>query len=239
MIRRLIFILTAAAFARILLLPLNPVNDGLQRLSLLGAMGVAWVGVLVLSWGYRWVRVVLLAVPVLMAVPFLLPGRSVNRAGLREDYVRRMAGFEGTRYVWGGESSRGIDCSGLPRRALRDALLSEGIRRGNGAALRAWVEQWWFDASAKALAAGYRDYTTPLQVRGKLRMMDFSALSPGDLAVTKDGVHVLAYVGGGKWIQADPGAGKVVTLDPRTSESGWFDSPVSLHRWRVLSRDGE
>jgi cell wall-associated NlpC family hydrolase len=142
--------------------------------------------------------------------------------------------FEGTKYFWGGENARGIDCSGLPRRALRDALLSCGMRHANGRAFRAWLEQWWFDASAKALSEGYRGYASPLGVTGTIREMDYGLLKPGDLAITKNGVHVLAYAGDGKWIQADPGVGAVVTMDGRKGDNGWFDADFTTHRWTIL-----
>ena len=64
--------------------------------------------------------------------------------------------------------------------------------------------------------------------------MDYANLSPGDLAVTDNGVHVMVYLGDGKWIQADPGIGAVATLDGRTADNGWFHVPVTTHRWRVL-----
>ena len=101
------------------------------------------------------------------------------------------------------------------------------------------VEQWWFDASAKALGQGHRDYTVPLGLQGTIEEMDYSELEPGDLAVTTNGVHVLAYAGDGKWVQADPGIGAVATLDGRSDENGWFESPVTIHRWAVLSTDKE
>lgn len=180
----------------------------------------------------------MLVSPVLAAVPVMLPGGEIDSEELRADYVRRPGLFEGTRYYWGGENARGIDCSGLPRRALRDALLAHGVRHGNGWAIREWVGQWWFDASARALAEGYRGYTVPVGVGGKIRDMDHVALRPGDLAVTASGVHILAYAGGGRWIQSDPGLGRVVTLDGRVDENGWFLSAVTVHRWRVLA-EGE
>ena len=105
---------------------------------------------------------------------------------------------------WGGESSRGIDCSGLPRRALRDALLAYGIRNLNGRAFRGYVEQWWFDASARALGEGYRDYTSPLGATGTIQEMDYGGLVPGDLAVTTSGVHILAYEATGSGSRLTP-----------------------------------
>jgi hypothetical protein len=233
LIRRLLVVLTIAALVRIALFPLNPVNDVLQRVSLLGAIGIGWLGALILGWrrrGWRWFWI---GFPCVAAVAVLLPGRRIDEAELRADYVRRLADFEGTNYVWGGEGRRGIDCSGLPRRAWRDALRSYGIRHLDGGALRAAVAQWWYDTSARALAAGYRDFTRPLGQAGILRKMDFSQVLPGDLAVTRDGVHVMAYAGAERWIEADPGAGRVITLNARTSESGWLDVPVSLHRWNL------
>jgi cell wall-associated NlpC family hydrolase len=68
-----------------------------------------------------------------------------------------------------------------------------------------------------------------------LREKLIETLLPGDLAITADGVHVMVYSGPGKWIQADPGENKVVTLDPGTSENGWFDSKIAMFRWSQLS----
>jgi hypothetical protein len=61
--------------------------------------------------------------------------------------------------------------------------------------------------------------------------MDDSNLIPGDLAVTKGGLSILVYSGEGRWSQADPGAGAVVTLDGKADRKGWFEIPVTTHRW--------
>jgi hypothetical protein len=192
-------------------------------------------GGLGLVWRNKAFRFTLIGVPLLIGSVFLLPGREMDAVALRKSYVKRMSGFEGTRYYWGGEGSRGIDCSGLPRRAYRDALLGEGLRNLNGRALRMAVAHWWFDASAKALMEGHRSYVVPLGISGTVRSVDMETLLPGDLAITADGVHVMVYSGPGKWIQADPGENKVVTLDPGTSENGWFDSRIAMFRWSQLS----
>ena len=96
-----------------------------------------------------------------------------------------------------------------------------------------YAEQWWFDASAGAIQSGYRDYAVKLTNEGVLRVMSYDGLLPGDLAVTKNGVHMLAYVGDNKWIQADPGQMKVACQDGRNA---WFKSKVTTHRWAVLER---
>lgn len=233
--RRLLLILTLVAVGVAGVVVLHPLNSLLIRLALLGCVAGSWMGMVVLGWRWRWWRVGLLVLPVVAMVPVMLPGGEIDGEELRADYVRRLGVFEGTRYYWGGESARGIDCSGLPRRAMRDALLAYGLRHGNGRAIREWVGQWWFDASARALAEGYRGYTVPVGMAGTIREMDYGKLRPGDLAVTASGVHILAYAGGGRWIQADPGMGRVVTLDGRADANGWFLSMVTVHRWRVVA----
>lgn len=233
--KRLTLIGTLGAIAGIFLIPLNPVNGGTLKLALLACLAGAWLGLVILTWQRRRLRPVVLVLPVLAAIPFLLPGGAIHGDELREDYVRRMSGYEGTKYFWGGESPRGIDCSGLPRRALRDALVSYGVRHLNGRAFRCFLEQWWFDASAKALGEGYRDYTVPLGTTGTIQKMTYEGLVPGDLAVTADGIHILAYLGDGVWIQADPGIGAVASLPGRTAGNSWFDTPVTTHRWRLFA----
>lgn len=69
---------------------------------------------------------------------------------------------------------------------------------------------------------------------GKLRDLDFSNLSLGDLAVTADGRHVMVYLRDGKWIQADPLAAKVIVGHAVRDEISWFNSRVTMHRWMVL-----
>jgi cell wall-associated NlpC family hydrolase len=234
--RRLILIFTFGAFAGIFVIPLNPVNSKILNLALLSCIVGTWIGFTILTWRRKPLRVATLILPFLVAIPFILPSGEIDPDELRQDYVRRINELEGTKYFWGGESSRGIDCSGLPRRAFRDALLAYGIRHFNGRAVRGFIEQWWFDANAKVLAAGYRNYTSPIGTSGTIQKMSYEALLPGDLAVTTNGIHILAYAGDGRWIQADPGMGVVVTLDGRTDDNGWFLAPITTHRWQLLAQ---
>lgn len=233
---RYIAIFTVAALVAVVVIWLNPVNSTLNRLVFLLGMDVVWFGALLLSWKWKWCRIGLLLLALVSVIPFLLPGRAINQEELRSSYLKHMAEFEGTTYHWGGESSRGIDCSGLPRRALRDALLEYGIKHADGGAFRMLAQQWWFDTSAEALGQGYRGFTENLEKKGKISEMSYKDLQPGDLAVTTSGVHVIVYIGDEQWIQADPGIGNVATLNGRIDKNPWFKVPVTLHRWSVLAR---
>lgn len=233
-IRRLVLLTTIGAMVWLALLPLNPVNNAFARLLFLAAVTVPWSGLLFLSWGRRSIRIAVLVLAGIAMAPWLLPGRSIDRERLRADYVEALLSYEGRPYHWGGESRRGIDCSGLPRRALRDALLTQGLRDFNGFAIRTAFSQWWHDASALALSKGYRNETLPLGVEGKMKELDIEPLLPGDLAITLGGGHALVYVGGGFWIQADPGLGTVVNLHAIRDENPWFSSRVTIHRWSLL-----
>ena len=211
----------------------RPEHDGILRYGMVAAAAVMWAGLLVICWRPWPRRAAPLALLPIAAIPFLLPAKELDRDALRKSYVAGMRGFEGCSYVWGGESARGIDCSGLPRRALRDALRIQALH-GNGTAARLWLEQWWFDTSARALKAGYRDFTRPTGVEGWLQELDFESIEAGDLAVTDDGRHVLIYLGEGEWTQADPGPGRVLTARPHRDDNPWFASRVSIHRWMIL-----
>ena len=234
MIRHFHRLLIIAGITGLLALAVWPYHDGKLRYGLPLALVMAWSAGLGFVWRRKFWRTILLILPVLAAVPFCLPEKPLDPEKLRGRYVAAMERMEGTCYLWGGESRRGIDCSGLPRRALRDALWETGMENGNGAAFREWARQWWFDTSAKAMAENHRGFTRPLGVSGKLRDLDFSNLSPGDLAVTADGRHVMVFLRGGNWIQADPRPFKVTIGDPAVEPNPWFDSLVRMHRWTIL-----
>lgn len=234
MIRQFQRLLFVAGITGLVALTVRPHHDGALRYGLPLALFAVWSAGLGYVWRRKCWRAVLLALPLLAALPFCLPEKPIDPGKLRERYVAAMGRMEGTRYVWGGESHRGIDCSGLPRRGLRDALWETGMENGNGAAFREWARQWWFDTSAKALGQSYRGFTRPLGVSGKLRDLDCRRFSPGDLAVTGDGRHVMVYFRHGKWIQADPMASKVVVSKPEVDQNPWFNSFVTMHRWMTL-----
>ena len=179
----------------------------------------------------RFVPVVLVLLPLLV---FALPGRAPDPTRLGAACVGAMNEYLGTPYVWGGESRRGIDCSGLMRRGLRDAAWSEGIAHGNGRLLRLAADLWWHDASARALGEGHRGLTQPVLEAPNVATLDTSPLRPGDMAITSDGVHVLAFIGGTRWIEADPSLGRVVVL-ARDEPSPWLRQRVRVVRWTILS----
>jgi len=58
-------------------------------------------------------------------------------------------------------------------------------------------------------------------------------LKPGDLAVTADGIHIMAYLGNRIWIEADPNMHKVIEVAVPTSNQ-WFNTPVVFVRWKWL-----
>ncbi len=210
-----------------------PVHARSVKAALVIGAILLWWGIWRLLSGKRVLRIGWLALPLLGCIPFLLPGRPLDAAALREDYVKRLKGFDGTTYVWGGESSRGIDCSGLPRRALRDALWDQGCRTLNGRAFRAWLGEWCFDSSALAMRNEYRGRTRSLNASGPLWDLYKNAPLPGDLAVREDGRHVIAYLGNREWIEADPSLAKVHCWISVPKDGGWYDG-LSLYRWTLL-----
>ena len=212
----------------------HPLHSSVTKLALLGSIGACWMCSLILLRKYYVYRTILIVLPILSCIPFLLPSRAIDATELRANYLQALARYEGSTYYWGGENMRGIDCSGLPRRSLRDALLRYGIAHANGKAFRLAAEQWYYDTSAKALGEGYRSFTKNLAIEGTVQSIDNSTLKAGDLAVTKSGIHTMVYLGEGKWIQADPGIGAVATLHSRNDQNTWFDAPITMHRWSIL-----
>lgn len=211
---------------------LSPIHGRIWQAGCFIGLATVWLATWRLLIKHRLGRQIQLGLPLLAVLPFMLPSKRIDPDALRVDYVTRLADYDGTRYVWGGESPLGIDCSGLPRRALRDVLWAEGVRHVNGAAFRMWLMQWWFDEGALAMGQGYRGETRNIGVSGPLWEMSSGALLPGDLAVKADVGHVIVYLGGGEWIEADPTLGRVHRWVSKPSDGPWYEH-LSAHRWSV------
>ena len=232
--RRLLWTTTCGAAAGLVVLAFNPLHGRVFNLAWLACLLLVVAGSLRLGWQHRWLRRTVLLMLALSLLPLVLPERKADRQELRAKYVERLRAYNGTVYFWGGESGRGIDCSGLPRRAWREALFLTGLRHLDGGSLREGVKHWWNDASARALSEGYLGYTTALNIEGKIPELPSDELLPGDLAITTCGTHLIVYLGEDHWIQADPGLGKVAILHGRQDRNSWFQIPVTLHRWSLL-----
>ena len=252
-----------AAIPLVICAVFHPVNSGVLRLITIGAIMTTLLALWLGNWSngrskkvnQRRHRLWLLACVGIGILPLLLPNRSVDAIALRQEYIQALTRFEDTRYHWGGETHMGIDCSGLPRRALQQAMLRQGVKQLNGGLIRQALAHWWFDASAAALAEGYRDYTIPVRQASDvpsdrstdlrleqsfgdgdtIRTMDYGDLAPGDFGVTGDRQHLIVYLGNDHWIQADPGTGRVLTLNGHRDDNQWFHHPITMHRWAILA----
>lgn len=209
-----------------------PLSSSLTKLVFAGGLVSAWLALIVLTWPQKMIRWTLIGVSIAAPVWIALPiGADYDRLLLRQRYVAELEKLEGVDYFWGGENRFGIDCSGLPRHALRRACRNFGE---NPHLLRIALHNWAFDRSAKALGEEHEGETRFLFSADRIDQMDHSELLPGDLAITASGIHAMCYLGDHRWIEADPGADEVIVVDARDTDIHWFQTEVNLVRWTIL-----
>ena len=234
-IKRVLTVLWFALFPLFLLFWYAPVISLRIRLITLAIVVCILAGALWLVWmrrRFRWSLICLYAmIAVLIALPIQRP---VNRPKLRARYCRDLSSYAGCKYVWGGEGRFAMDCSGLVRKALEDALFSRGIRTFNPSLVRESLWLWWNDTTARVIGEGYDGRTCPVTTTPTLNILNYSLLKPGDLAVTASGDHVMAYLGDRKWIAADPAEKRVTVFKIPEKRNGYFSTPMKIVRWQVL-----
>ena len=175
----------------------------------------------------------------LFAVWAVLGNKPPEVVELRDRYMWRLHTYQGAPYLWGGETDDGIDCSGLARAAMWQAMLYEGLSEFNSGLLgpKLW-RFWWRDMSARAILEGEYGYTEVIGHADQLAGYPTGLLELGDMAVTDDGIHVMIYFGDDKWIEASPDDLKVVANKaPADSHRPWFRRPVTLVRWSILASE--
>jgi hypothetical protein len=211
---------------------LYPVRNEITRLGIVASVIGVDGGLLLALRRRRWLLLSAAAPQILLVIFLVIPGRDSDPAALRAAYIAALNRYDGTRYVWGGENSLGVDCSGLLRTAFIDAQFRQAARSLNPRLLRSALWFWWNDASAREMADGYRGNTTVLGKPALLSAIT-PGMRPGDFAVTADGSHVLAYLGGCKWIEADPTVNRVIRFNS-AGESQWGITRMTPCRWRAL-----
>jgi hypothetical protein len=233
--RRLLWLFWLLAFAAFADVAVYPLSDGLTRAGGVVLLLVVWSGLIGLLWRQRLLRFALIGISISAGVFLALPlRRHVDAATLRIDDATALRRYEGVTYSWGGESFKGIDCSGLVRRGVVDASFCRGVRSFDPALVRYSLWLWWHDCTARDLGDGYRRMTVRVLETPSINALDDSRILPGDLAVSGDGVHVISYLGDHIWIEADPTEGRVISLSTPSADNFWFKTPMKIMRWSIL-----
>ena len=214
-----------------------PVRNGFTRWGMVALLAAGAISLLVLLWRRKAWRIGLLVIAGLVIAVGVMPGRQHDPVALRGAYVRALKNYVGTKYVWAGENGRGVDCSGLVRTAMMDALMREAARTANPALLREALWLWWHDASAREMDEGYKGRTILFGQLG-IDQITPERLAPGELAIVSYGEHVLVYLGDYQWIEADPTDLRVEILDAN-SPSHWLKMNARFFRWQCLEKSTE
>jgi hypothetical protein len=211
-----------------------PVRTSLIRVALIFLSFTLWIRLLILARKHAVVRNALIVVSIAAGLFFSFPiHRPIDARSLRRTYVNELQRYNQVHYVYGGENFCGIDCSGLVRAAMINSLFKDGVASLNPVMLRSAVSLWWHDANAVQLGNGARGFTLLLGNGDPITLRRAHDLLPGDLAVTTSGSHVLAYLGGDQWIEADPGVARVHVVELATSPIAGEE--VRIVRWRWLN----
>ena len=215
---------------------LYPVSNRFTRACGAWLFCVLWIGLVAAVWKWRIGRFTMLGITATIVIFLLLPGRTQrDAAALRNGYVEGLLRYEGVRYFWGGECATGIDCSGLIRRGLVDSLCLRGVRTLDPGLVRHALWLWWHDCTARALGEGH-GMTSLLLETPSINVLDHAKILPGDIAVTANGLHIMAYLGGNRWIEADPGPMSVIVVSVPEEKNPWFGQPMKVMRWDILGQ---
>ena len=234
--KKVVYAIWLLLWPLLLVMHLYPIRITAVRLGLLLIVFLIWLGILLLCWNRKSVRWTWFLVSFIFIVGCLWPSQTYNSQILRQEYIHSLRAYKGVTYVWGGESKRGIDCSGLMRCALIDAEVKQGISTLNPSLIRAGFSLWWNDCSALAMKGEFQKRTRLLFTAKSINQINETKIRPGDIAVTSNGVHVLAYIGDKTWIEADPseGVGHQVIEVKTPAQNTWFNMPVHVMRWQEL-----
>lgn len=214
-----------------------PINTLTLRVGLVVSIIGGWGGAFYFFRHSKWISTGLLLAAVCWLGFLIFPGRDFDRKKLQAEYVKSLRYYEGTRYIWGGENKLGIDCSGLVRAGLIRANFHQAMLTLNPKLLRHALWLWWHDSSAEALGHEHLQLTKRVLERINLNELEPDALRPGDIAVTLSGVHVLAYLGERKWIEADPDFRTVLVVQVPERKNPWFQEAFNVLRWRELDAE--
>ena len=173
---------------------------------------------------------------VMVSVWYVLDNKPFDTDMLRVSYRTRLNDFVGVKYVMGGESSVGIDCSGLARTALWQSMIRQGLKEVNPKLLGPMLWNfWWRDLSVQDILNGKYGYTEKIGQASKLAGYNNKKLKIGDMAVVGSTSQVLIYMGEDKWIEANPDDKKVVINKADAhSKRPYFNMNTILIRWRVF-----
>lgn len=211
-----------------------PIRTGLTRLSLVALTFIVVGGTIVIWWRNRLLRFGILSLCLVVLIFLSSPSRNpIDSTALRDLYVQKLQRYDGTKYVYGGENRFGMDCSGLVREGMIEALLNYGTQHLHPDAVRSAIKLWWHDCNATRLVS-IPGVTQPVRGDEYGPLHDISGIEAGDLAITKEGSHVLVYLGNQRWIEADPGVGgtHLFTLDGQFKYLA--DELVLFVRWHWL-----